>query len=287
MSISLFNAVPAGAIEVLNDATGAPHFKRVDLGRFLGIVDVRHNFKNIATKSRSKIAAGGGGCAPSLLQGQNDHDAFVDLEAALEIVVRSRKPKAVELVKWLTRKGVEKYAEEHQRAIDEKDMQLALLNDDLTGSQEHARQLDQRATELQYNNTGLRGEIRAKDQEIDRRREEIAELRERYVDHCRDPGKDNLVVITRKHTCEPDDKHFEYPYYISRIQRRVISKKRRWLLDQFPRSEEIVVIDSPNSVHAFNRLEEEGHVERYKCHFKLVDLSREDLYDLGVPAIQE
>ena len=85
MSISLFNAVPAGAIEVLNDATGAPHFKRVDLGRFLGIVDVRHNFKNIATKSRSKIAAGGGGCAPSLLQGQNDHDAFVDLEAALEI----------------------------------------------------------------------------------------------------------------------------------------------------------------------------------------------------------
>ena len=194
--------------------------------------------------------------------------------------MRSRKPKAVELVKWLTRKGVEKYAEEHQRAIDEKDMQLALLNDDLTGSQEHARQLE-------YNNTGLQGEIRAKDQEIDRRREEIAELRERYVDHCRDPGKDNLVVITRKHTCEPDDKHFEYPYYISRIQRRVISKKRRWLLDQFPRSEEIVVIDSPNSVHAFNRLEEEGHVERYKCHFKLVDLSREDLYDLGVPAIQE
>ena len=125
---------------------------------------------------------------------------------------------------------------------------------------------------LEYNNTGMHGEIRAKDQEIDRRREEIVELRERYVDHCRDPSKDNLVVITRKH--EPDDKHFEYPYYISRIQRRVISTKRRWLLDQFPDSEEIVVIDNPNSVHTFNRLEEEGHVERYGCHFKLLDLTR-------------
>ena len=278
MLITLFNAVPAGAIEVLSDANDAPHFKRADLGRFLGIVDVRHNFKNIATKSRSEIAVRGGGCTPSLLQSQNDHDAFVDLEAALEIVVRSRKPKAVELTKWLTRKGVEKVVKDRQKAIDEKDMQIALLDDDLTESQDLVRQLE-------FSNTGMQGEIRAKDQEIARRQLEIVELRERYVDHCRDPGKDNLVVITRKH--EPDDKHFEYPYYISRIQRRVISTKRRWLLDQFPDSEEIVIIDNPNSVHAFNRLEEEGHVERYKCHFKLVDLSREDLYNMGVPAIEE
>ena len=281
MLITLFNAVPAGAIEVLSDANDAPHFKRADLGRFLGIVDVRHNFKNIATKSRSEIAVRGGGCGgctPSLLQSQNDHDAFVDLEAALEIVVRSRKPKAVELTKWLTRKGVEKVVKDRQKAIDEKDMQIALLDDDLTESQDLVRQLE-------FSNTGMQGEIRAKDQEIARRQLEIVELRERYVDHCRDPGKDNLVVITRKH--EPDDKHFEYPYYISRIQRRVISTKRRWLLDQFPDSEEIVVIDNPNSVHVFNRFEEEGHVERYRCHFKLVDLTREDLYDLGVPAIQE
>ena len=273
MSISIFNAVPAGAIEVLTDATGAPHFKRADLGRFLGIVVVARNNNNIVTKSRSELSRPGYVSNVPLLQGQNDHDAFVDLEAALEIVVRSRKPKAVELTKWLTRKGVEKVVEGHQKAIDEKDMQIALLDDDLTESQDLVRQLE-------FSNTGMQGEIRAKDQEIARRQLEIVELRERYVDHCRDPGKDNLVVITRKHTCEPDDKHFEY-------QRRAISTKRRWLLDQFPDSEEIVVIDNPNSVHAFNRLEEEGHVERYGCHFKLVDLTREDLYDLGVPAIQE
>ena len=159
-------------------------------------------------------------------------------------------------------------------------MQIALHDNDLTESQDLVRQLE-------YNKTGLQGEIRAKDQEIARRQSEIAELRERYVDHCRDPRKDNTVMITRKHTTDEDDEHFEYPYYISRIQRCKIPTKRRWLLTQFPDSEEIVVIDNPNSVHAFNRLEEEGHVERYGCHFKLIDLTREDLYDMGVPSIKE
>ena len=285
-SITLFNAVPAGAIEVLTDANGVPHFKRADLGRFLGLARIKDMFGSVKTTSRRDINYGAALNSP-LLQGQNDHDAFVDLEAALEIVVRSRKPKAVELTKWLTRKGVEKVVEEHQkaieekqRAIDERDMQIALLDDDLTESQDLVRHLE-------FHNTGMQGEIRAKDQEIARRQLELAQVRERHVDRCRDPGKNNLVVITRKHTCEPDDEHFEYPYYISRIQRRAISSKRRWLLDQFPDSEEIVIIDNPNSVHAFNRLEEEGHVERYKCHFKLIDLTREDLYDLGVPAIEE
>ena len=48
-----------------------------------------------------------------------------------------------------------------------------------------------------------------------------------------------------------------------------------------------MIIDNPNGIHAFNRLEEEGHLERYKCHFKLIDLTREDLYVMGVPAIEE
>ena len=126
--------------------------------------------------------------------------------------------------------------------------------------------------------------MRDNDQEIARRERENAMLRERYLNHCHSRDKDNVVMITRKHTCEDDDKHFEYPYYISRIQKRLITTKRRWLLEKFPRCEEIVNIDNPNSVHAFNRLEDEEHVERYGCHFKLIDLKREDLYDLGVSA---
>ena len=140
MSLSLFNAIPAGAIEVLTDATGAPHFKRADLGRFLGIVNIRSQF-SVVTVSRSKIAGGGVGSNYTLLEGQNDHDVFVDLDAALEIVVRSKKPKAVDLVRWLTRKGVEKVVQEKQREIDERDMQLALLDDDLTLEQENSHRL--------------------------------------------------------------------------------------------------------------------------------------------------
>ena len=58
MELSLFNVVSAGAIEALNDATGAPRFKRADFGRFLGMANIRSRFNDIATVSRSEIAAG-------------------------------------------------------------------------------------------------------------------------------------------------------------------------------------------------------------------------------------
>ena len=144
----------------------------------------------------------------SSLQRQNPHDAFVTLDAALEIVVRSKKPKAVELTKWLTRKGVEKVVEEKQREIDaerhkvqKKDTQLALLNDDLTESKKLVKQFDKWATKLQYNNIGLQGKIRVKDQKI-------ARLSKRFVPNAMDPGKDNVIMIVRKHTCQQDDSRF-------------------------------------------------------------------------------
>ena len=106
--------------------------------------------------------------------------------------MRSRKPKAVELTKWLNRKGVEKLVEDHQSALgaerQEKDMQLALLSDDLALEQEHARQLDQRITQLQCNNTGLQGEIRAKDQELD-------VLRQRHVPLLENEEKNYGITI--------------------------------------------------------------------------------------------
>ena len=41
MSLALFNAVSAGAIETLFDDQNQPWFKRADLGRYLGIVKVK------------------------------------------------------------------------------------------------------------------------------------------------------------------------------------------------------------------------------------------------------
>ena len=54
MSLSLFNAISAGSIEILSDAKGAPYFKRADLGRFLGVKCVAEMYRNIDTASRKK-----------------------------------------------------------------------------------------------------------------------------------------------------------------------------------------------------------------------------------------
>ena len=46
MSLELFHKVPAGAIETLFDEQNQPLFKRADLGKYLGIEDVKNNFKD-------------------------------------------------------------------------------------------------------------------------------------------------------------------------------------------------------------------------------------------------
>ena len=46
-----------------------------------------------------------------------------------------------------------------------------------------------------------------------------------------------------------------------RIQRCKRCVKLRWFDRHFPDHEVIVEIDDPNSIHAFNRFEEEGHAE--------------------------
>ena len=40
------------------------------------------------------------------------------------MVIQSKKPTAVALVKWLTKKGAEKIQEEHQQAIKDRDNQI-------------------------------------------------------------------------------------------------------------------------------------------------------------------
>ena len=44
-------------------------------------------------------------------------------------------------------------------------------------------------------------------------------------------------------------------------------------------------IENLYSIHAFNRFEEEGHAERKHNHLRLIELKREELYAMGVPAI--
>ena len=68
MSLALFNAVPAGAIEVIFDINNQPWFKRADLGRYLGIIKIRDSFTNFQAeflKRREEIL----GAGPAALEG--------------------------------------------------------------------------------------------------------------------------------------------------------------------------------------------------------------------------
>ena len=106
--------------------------------------------------------------------------------------------------------------------------------------------------------TVLKEDIQHKDEQIVIYENRIAHLRQRYVDHAKDSGLDNIVIIVRKHTTSEEDLNFHLPCYISRIQRRKRYVKLRWLEQHFPDHEVIVEIDNPNSIHAFNRFKEEG-----------------------------
>ena len=108
------------------------------------------------------------------------------------------------------------------------------------------------------------------------------------MDHAKDPGKDNIVMIIEKNTTPEEDEFYEYPYYIARIQRRFINTKKRWFKAQYPNHRFIMdELDNPNGILAFNRFEEEGFVERFQCHFRLVDPPCDALYTLATPATQE
>ena len=72
---------------------------------------------------------------------------------------------------------------------------------------------------------------------------------------------------------------------ITRIQRRKRYVKVRWFDRCFPDHEVTVEIGNPNIIHAFNQFKEEGHAERKCNHFRLTDLTREELYAIGVSAV--
>lgn len=61
---------------------------------------------------------------------------------------------------------------------------------------------------------------------------------------------------------------------ISRGYRDVSLYKKQWFRTQYPHHRFIVEeLDNANDIHAFNRFEEKGHLERFQHHFRLIDLA--------------
>ena len=177
--------------------------------------------------------------------------------------------------------ALETTSEAHQQTIEDKDAALALLNDDLQNR-------DNQIQAIQYENVALQAQRDEYKDQLQKCQDIITHLKKHYVDHAKDPGKDNIVIIIEKNTASEEDEFYEYPYYIARMQRRFITTKRRWFKAQYPHHRFIIEeLDNMNSVHAFNRFEEKGYVERFQCHFRLVDILRDDPFVLATPAIQE
>ena len=185
------------------------------------------------------------------------YNLHINEEGMYELLFSSQQPLAKKLRKrccnvmflYIRQQLTDKIVEEHERAVS-----IPVLEED----------------------------IQHKDEQIVVYENRIAHLRQCYVDHAKDPGLDNIVIIVRKHTTSEEDLYFHLPYYISRIQRRERYVKLRWLEQHFPDHEVIVEIENPNSIHTFNRFEEEGHVQRKFNHFRLIDLTRGNLYDMGI-----
>ena len=153
-----------------------------------------------------------------------------------------------------------------------------MLTDDL-------QDRDNQIQAIQYENVALQAQRDVYQAQLQRCQDTIIHLRMHYVPHARDLGKDNIIIIVLKHTTPANDKYHDLPYYVARIQQHKRYVKLRWFDRQFPDHEVTVEIDNPNRIHTFNRFEEEGHAERKYNHFRLLNLTREELYAMGVPAI--
>ena len=139
MSLELFHEVPAGAIETIFDYQNQPLLKRADLGRYLGIRNIRDNFKDFPspyTCLRSEIESVVS--YSTLWRIKNPHDIFINLDGSIEMALRSKKSKAVVLVKWLSKKGVEKIQEDYQQAITGRDNQIQVLE---STNEKHQQQI--------------------------------------------------------------------------------------------------------------------------------------------------
>ena len=105
-----------------------------------------------------------------------------------------------------------KIQEEHWQTIGEQDATLSLFDNDLLD-------LEKKKHAVKYENVKFQGEIHAKDQQIEKCKNTMTHLRESYVDHKMNPGKDNIIIIVEKHTTSATDMYHDLPYYVSRIKR--------------------------------------------------------------------
>ena len=225
-------------IEVLADKKEQNWFKREHVGKFLGLVYIHRSTAKVAdedqkTRAFLKIEGGCHDATPPREDAQ-DHDILISLAGALYVVVNSQKDKRKALKKHIVKdivpRGldvkIEEIQEKHRQAIEEKDATIALFNDDIKNRE--------------YENVGLQGEIKAKDQQI-------VALQRRYVGYLSDEDKNNSISIIAK-----NNEKEEYPYISICGQHGYRRHKVRVLLTRNKDSTLLADGDTPNAVVTYN-----------------------------------
>ena len=157
------------------------------------------------------------------------------------------------------KKGIVKIQEDHQQASEEKAAALELLTDNLQDLPDNQTYVT--INFKPFSMKTLQSQKNVYQAESEKCQDTITHSKTRYVSHARNPGKDNIIIIEYKHTTPANDKYHDLPYYVARIQQRKRYVKLSWFDQHFPDHEVIVETDYPNSIHAFNRFEEEGHAD--------------------------
>ena len=244
MSLELLHEVPAGVIETLFNEQNQPLFKRSDLGKYLGIRNIRDNFKEFFlhhAHPRSDIE--GVRETNALARTKNPHDIFINMDSAIEIAVRSKKPKVATLVERVSKKGVEKIQEEHQKAITGRDNQIQALESInekhqqqiLRLNEDHLQSIEEKDATItllnddlksrEHDNKALQARRDVYKEQLQKCQDIITHLKKRYVPDAKDPGKDNIVMIIEKNTTPEEDEFYEYPYMLQEYNDGSLTQK--------------------------------------------------------------
>ena len=151
MSLSLFNAIP---IEVQNDEEDRPWFKRAHVGKFLGLKHIHTSLEGLdSAESKSRNLFENALTLAYTDFKSQEHDDFLSVYGVMHVIVNSRKSKGKILKEWVMKdvvpRGLNQIIAEKQGMIEEKNTQLALLNDDLTIAEQNVIALEQDNLELQ------------------------------------------------------------------------------------------------------------------------------------------
>ena len=172
---------------------------------------------------------------------QNKTDKFLSVFGVMYVIVNSRKDKGKALkehiLKDIVPRGfdarIKEIQKKHRQAIEEKDVAVGLLADDL-------QDRDNQIQAIHYENVGLQGKIREKDQHID-------VLKRDYVGYLSDKDKNNGISIIAKNNEEE-----EYSYISICGKHGYKRHKVRVLLARNQCSTLFADGDTPNAIVTYN-----------------------------------